>query len=280
MVGVASEIGCCVVDPGNLAEGLFSMSKGKFYLVTGIGHCGTQWLANALDYREHGVYAIHEGIRWWCPRSVSLGSWKDSVLYYLEHGIDQRFDCYFAKLDELLGQYRVVVDAHSWIPSAVPEVAERVEISGIIHLVRNGIQNVHSLYEVDHGEPRFWFYHVIKREAEKVGFDLPKGDRWTRWCRWWAANAATVDWLREQEFDTRMYRLEDLTSPYNIFTLLTGRLGFELPCDKVKSRKAIDWNRHIMGDRTPMRLLAGWNREQRETFLTICSEAMRHLGYF
>jgi len=261
---------------------LLSVSKGKLYLVTGIGHCGTQWLANALDYREHGVYAIHEGIRWWCPRRQSLGSWKDSALYYLEHGIDQidqRFDCYFAKLDELLNQYEVVIDAHSWIPSAVPEVAKRVGVSGVIHLVRNGIQNVHSLYETDHGEPENWFHRVIEREAERIGFDLPKEGVWLNWCRWWAANIATAHWLVGQGLDVRVHRLEDLTTSCDILTLLTDWLGFELPYSEVRTRQGTDWNRHIMGDRTPIRLLAGWSREQRETFLAICGEVMRHLGY-
>lgn len=256
------------------------MSKGKFYLVTGIGHCGTQWLANALDYRERSIYAIHEGIRWWCPRSLSLGSWKDSALYYLGHGIDERFDCYFAELDELLSQYRIVVDAHSWMPSAVPDVAKRVGVSGVIHLVRNGIQNVHSLHKTDHGEPENWFCHVMEYEAKKIGFELPKEDIWSNWCRWWAANSATVDWLREQGFDARMYRLEDLTTSVDAFELLTDWLGAKLPHDETQHRQTQDWNRHIMGDRIPVRLLASWSARQRETFLAICGGAMRNLGYF
>lgn len=257
------------------------MSKGKFYLCTGIGHCGTQWLANALDYRERGIYAIHEGARRWHAHT-----WKGNILHYLEHGIDQRFDCYFAKLDELLNQYKVVIDTHSWIPSAVPEVAKRVEINGIIHLVRNGIQNVHSLYETDHGGG-FWFRRVIEREAKEIGFELPTriqmhqgSNEWTQWCAWWAANCATVDWLRTQGMDVRMYRLEDLTTSHDDITLLTGWLGFQLPYGEIRTRQARDWNRHIGGDRTPIRLLAKWSQEQRETFLAVCSEAMRHLGYF
>lgn len=254
--------------------------RGKFYLCTGIGHCGTQWLANALNYRERGIYAVHEGVRRWCHRRYALGSWKDSALYYLEHGVDQRFDCYFAKLDELLSQYRIVVDTHSWMPSAVPEVAERVGVSGVIHLVRNGIQNVHSLYEVDHGEPEFWFCDVIRREAERIGFELLEGDEWTYWCDWWAANCATVDWLREQGLDVRMHQLEDLTTSVGAFDLLMDWLGIELPRGEIQSRQSKDWNRHIVGDRTPVRLLARWSREQRETFFVVCSEVMRNLRYF
>lgn len=256
------------------------MSKGKFYLCTGIGHCGTQWLANALHYPERGISATHEGIRRWCHRRYALGSWKDSTLYYLEHGVDQRFDCYFAELDKLLNRYRIVVDAHSWIPSAVPEVAKRVEVSGVIHLVRNGIQNVHSLYKTDHGEPEFWFYDVIRYESERIGFDLIEGDEWTYWCDWWAANTVTVDWLKGQGFDTRVYRLEDLTTSVGSFGLLTDWLGINLPRGETQRRQAVDRNRHVMGDRTPVRLLVSWSRGQREMFLTICSEAMRRLGYF
>lgn len=266
------------------------MAKGKFYLVAGIGHCGTQWLANALDYRERGIYAIHEGIRWWCPRSLSLGSWKDSALYYLEHGINQRFDCYFAKLDELLSQYRIVVDAHSWMPSAVPDVAKRVGISGVIHLVRNGIQNIRSLHKTDHGDPGFWFRRVIEREAERVGFELLRdGSEWTQWCAWWAANTATVRWLRKrgtvdwserQGLGVKMYQLEHLVTSLSDFAKLTDWLGIELPRDETQHRQVVDWNRHIMGDRTPVRLLASWSKEQRETFLALCSEEMRRLGYF
>lgn len=265
------------------------MSKGKFYLCTGIGHCGTQWLANALHYPERGISATHEGIRRWCRRKYALGSWKDSALYYLEHGIDQRFDCYFTKLDELLDQHRVVVDAHSWMPSAAPEVAERVEVSGVIHLVRNGIQNVHSLYETDHGEPENWFHRVIEREAERMRFELLEEDAlgeykwwpiWSNWCRWWAANAATADWLREQKLDTRMYRLEHLTTSLSAFVLLTDWLDIKLLQGEIQSRQRRDWNRHVLGDRTPIRLLASWSQEQRETFLAICSETMQNLGYF
>lgn len=64
-------------ESGNNAE------PGKFVLITGVGHCGTKWLAHVLRQPKYGIVFYHEhkfavlrpeDIDLYCATSMRMGS--------------------------------------------------------------------------------------------------------------------------------------------------------------------------------------------------------------
>lgn len=248
---------------------------GKLYIVTGRGHCGTAWLADAFAGLR-GVRAIHEAAKHWSPRKPTGKQWKVNALMSLRDGVtDPFFNYYFTKMLRLLESKKVILDSHSWLPSALPIVAQRVPIAGIIHLVRDGVQNVHSLHTIYRKKHPFWFGRVIEHET-----GLKSAGQFEAWCTWWAHNYATVEHLRSQGFNAKAVRLEDLTRDEGALIELADWMGVEMSVKHAQTKQGRDINRHSKGKRHPLHLWFGWTDAQRETFRRICKTEMSHFDYW
>jgi hypothetical protein len=252
----------------------------RLYLITGLGHCGTAWLAHVLNHQDQGVYAIHEGVKVWTKRP-----WKEAVLHYLDHGVDSYFDLYFNRLSQAAHDFSYVIDSHSWIPTAVPEVQQKVRVTRIIHLVRNGLKNVTSLYETFNevgGEwegKGSWFEGIIKRELAVIGGQTLKDPfSWEGWCHLWALNQKTVSWMRAHDFRVGVLPLEVLVRGQNVLTSLLNSFGVEADQDWLMEQQKTVMNPHVES-RTSRTIWNGLSDIQRNTFTEICGEAMRYYGY-
>lgn len=247
---------------------------GKLYLTTGLGHCGTAWLANVLDYPAQGLLSIHEAVKGWVGKP-----WKEGVLHYLAHGIDSYFDPYFEKLRSSLEAYPFVVDSHSWIPTAIPKVDARIQVFMVIHLIRNGLRNVASLYQTYQGAEALWADRVIQRELGEVNPQLLDGTlSWEWWCHWWAANQDTVNWMRRQGLRVVTLRLEALTEDLGV---LSGLLrSFNVNVDLAELREEQKIRRHVHVEWKPLNeVWSSLSPNQRDSFTRICASGMEHYGY-
>lgn len=252
----------------------------RLYLVTGSGHCGTAWLAHVLDHQDQGVYSIHEGVKVWTKQP-----WKEAVLHYLDHGVDSYFDLYFNRLSQAVHDFSYVVDSHSWIPTAVPEVQQKVHVTRVIHLVRNGLKNVASLYETFNkvegewsGEGN-WFGRIIQRELAVIGSQTLSGPfSWEWWCHWWALNQKTVDWMRSQDFRVGVLPLEVLVEDLDVLTSLLESFKVKVDQDWLVEQQKTVRNSHVES-RTSQAIWNGLSDVQRNTFMEICGEAMKYYRY-
>lgn len=189
-----------------------------------------------------------------------------------------------------LRRHKVVGDSNGWTMCMVPEVDKKIPIHLIIHLVRNGIQNVHSMfYAHTEWSREDWIYtHFFRRYWKVVGSPMKDWDYYTDWEKWcfdWSLNLTMPVWMKERLGEDRVliYRLEDLTSTGDVETLsgLIQRLdpSVNLPEKALKLLQREDINRKVHGDRRPEVLWRQWTDEQREAFLKICAAAMEHFGY-
>ncbi len=258
-----------------------SRRKGKFILITGIGHCGTKWLATVLNSFDKEVKFYHE-----YKLTVTGLKWDEALEYELQKGLGAIFIPYFDFMEELLTFCKIVGDSNSWTMLMIPEIHKRIKVDLVIYLVRNGIQNVHSCYyhNINLPEDHFFYKTFLKKYAEITGeSEFDKYDKWERWCFWWKVNRYMPEWLKEKIGSDKVYvfRLEDLIMNvdylFNIFKLIINECKVKKSYLKKMQKK--DINRKIGGDRTPRKLWQKWSDEQKEKFLKICGDTMRYYSY-
>jgi hypothetical protein len=254
-----------------------------FVLIAGVGHCGTKWLAHALNRPDDGIVCYHEQ-----KMALAPGGWHDLLRHGLEHGPDDLFTPYFEFMRRKLEEFRVVADSNSWTFETIPAVHEHLPIDLVVCLVRNGIQNVHSMFHENLSLPRNdWFYEdFIDSYRQLVG--PARGDCWLEttwgvWCFYWSLNLTMPTWLAGRFGAERcvVYRLEDLTKHSSVLGGLLARLRPDLRVSHTvfKALSRNDVNRKISGDRSPAALWERWTDWQRETFTEICGLCMEHYGY-
>ena len=287
---------------------------GQFFLVTGTGKTGTTWLAEALSHPKASILCLDEGklgrparfreyLRqnkllhrlWekyptqgaWLPSIVNKyfgrNSWLEFQEYEINHGVGTRYSKYFRFIESQLDKYVAVGDSHSWEPRQIPDVNAKVRVAKIIHLVRNGIPNVHALAVLNE---RLFQENPIFGKQWRYNQDIFGGsytNTWEMWCLWWSINAQIPDWLRDNLPDTEVevFRLEDLTTDASY---LTGILEALAPgcTDKVGDLHKImskNDDRDFTGDRSPEAIWNQWSSQQREAFHRICGNAMELYGY-
>ena len=86
----------------------------------------------------------------------------------------------------------------------MPEVDSKLHVDLVIHLVRNGIQNVHSVFYGNvHRSRSNWLYiHYLRWYWELTG--CPRGDwetytDWGYWCFTWSyQNLKMPSWMTER----------------------------------------------------------------------------------
>lgn len=270
-----------------LPKGLAPRSpQAELALVAGVGHCGTAWLAKALDRPSEGMVFHHE----LKARVTGLLLKETMQLEFDRTGdeLDRLYSKYYAFVRGQLRRLQVMGDSHSWTPYMIPEVASRIPISGIIYLVRNGIQNVHSHFQTKHDFPRdhFLYADFLCRYWRMLGRPEGEWEAYTKWecnCFWWQLNQTMPGWLADQLGNDKVlvYRLENLSQDADLLTDLISKLH---PDSGVTHQEAtlvqkMDVNRHIRGDRRPEALWARWTDAQRGAFERICGDTMAQYGY-
>ena len=94
--------------PVTESQGLVEQDVGKFFLVTGIGHCGTAWLATVLDRPDDNMICYHEH-----KNAVTGLNWKASLMHEFEHGLDGRFEAYWQFMRQQMRRFQVVGDSNA-----------------------------------------------------------------------------------------------------------------------------------------------------------------------
>ncbi len=258
--------------------------SGVFFLVAGTGHCGTKWLAQALNHPQQGIECFHEEKLNWITQN-----WQECLEYEAAYGVAGLYRTYFAFIHQELQRYAAVGDSHSWEVNRIPEVNAWQPIDRLILLVRNGIQTVNSLYywtrgvspdDVLYTDQLRWYWTLIG----SPGGDWNQYTPWARWCWRWRANQATGQWLEQQlqgQTSLRVVRLEDMVADVEALADLITWLHPDATPDLAELRRlqVIDVNRKMRGDRSPEAIWDTWSAEQRAVFAEICGPAMDHYGY-
>lgn len=253
-----------------------------FVLVAGVGHCGTTWLATVMDWPEAGIEGFHEK-----KLELSPHNWLDALRYEHSNGVGGLYDLYFRFVADRLHE-QAVVDANSWALARIPDVHRRFGLDGVILLVRNGIQTLHSKASANRGLGRgHWYYTTFLRWnwelAGRPGKEWRKRDKWDCDCFSWSLNYHLVEHLEGAVGDDAVVpaRLEDLTTDLRRLRRLLERVNGnqDFPSDRLRKLQATDINRKVEGDRSPPSLWSRWSDKQRETFRRVCGRAMRHYSY-
>ena len=260
-----------------------STDTGRFILVVGIGHCGTGWLANALASTSAQFAFYHQAL----TERFEPDDWHAKLQWQCADPADARFDSYWAYMRDQQTQYPIVGDSNSWAPCVAPRLAERGWIDGAIYLVRNGIQNLHSLHEHNRDLPDddWMFEQYLRKYWQMIGApgDWRQMTRWQKWCCEWQANADVIAQLRHAlgESAVRVHRLEDLTTDVEALASLVEWLdpGHRPDAAQLRACQQRDVGRKITGDRTPQTLWGRWTPDQRAAFRDICATGMHAFGY-
>lgn len=244
----------------------------RFKLIVASGHCGTKWLSKVLD-AQASMRFYHE-----LGPTMTQMAWFRLAKYPPEHTI---YHDYWARIRKELKRCEVG-DANSWAPWQIPAVARLIELD-IIYLVRNGIQQLHSISRAS----KPWRTHSLDSPAfnmwlrelwQALGEPGPPYDKWNRWerlCLLIKANGRLPAWLQEHGLQVTAARLEDLIAQPETLQRLAPRL----PASELCQWQERDINRKIKGDRRPSTLWHQWTGKQRRAFRRICGEEMVLLGY-
>lgn len=250
---------------------------GKFWLIAGIEHTASKWLATVLDAQE-GWRATHE-----LKQQNSGMPWQEALRYEQRNGAESaQYRSYWTEIQEALSRYEVVGDSNSWVPMMLPAVHAYQPIDRLIYLVRHGISQLHSLATqsaIWRAEPLdsyalneyLQFYHGLLGEPE------PEWESWGRWerlCLLWAGSVAAIDYLKAEGLPVEVHTFEALTQTPGLQKLLP----------KMTAARTLYWrrrdiNRKVEGSRRPVDLWPTWTAEQREAFIRICGEPMARMGY-
>ena len=277
--------------------------NGKFILITGVGHCGTKWLANVLHRPHQGIICYHEKKYNLAPSNRLHRVWvklrgrlkKEAAWYYalrheLTNGLDSYYEAYFKFIKKQMRLYKVAGDSNSWIMARIPEVHAKLPIHCVIHLIRNGIQNVHSMFNTSrsnsvntwlytHYFP--WYWKLLGNSPGELNSYI--SCEWDYWCYNWSLNLYMPKWMKDRIGPNRVliYRLEDLLGNVEILADLIQKLNpdADLAVDELMALQEKDINRKTQTDRSPKALWSSWTNEQRQAFNRICGSTMKHYGY-
>ncbi|MDY6843991.1 MAG: hypothetical protein SVW57_07870 [Thermodesulfobacteriota bacterium] len=264
-------------------ERLIERPRNHFFLVAGVGHCGTKWLAHVLHRPVDRIVCYHEEKL----QNVPL-NWKNCLQHEFEKGLDFIFDDYFSFMQRELETYTVAGDSNSWTMYMIPEVSARLPVAKIIYLVRNGIQSVHSFFYHNLHIPYndFLYTKFFRHYWELIG--CPGGNwneysPWACWCLWWQVNQFMPSWLADHlnDIEIMVYRFEDLIENTHLLSDLIKKLQkYAKPShEDLMVFQQTEINQKIQGDRSPLSLWNKWSDEQRSTFKYICGSSMEHYGY-
>jgi len=267
---------------------------GDFVYIAGMSRCGSKWLANVLDDPIRGVKFTHELAS--PDNGIITNFWWDGrQRHALQYGVGS-FAAYWRILRDLLANFRVVGDAISWVPLLVPDMHEQVPVRKVIYLVRNGIQQVHSLWnntswryyhnanDTNENDVRWNYEYMLHRYWDMLsrpGQDWHEWSEWERICLMWQANTVVTKWLNDliPGVYVGVHRLEDLIGDISALRRLVENVGLQLDDGELVSWQEYDMNRLTKGDRSPATLYASWTLDQQNAFDRICGSGMEEYGY-
>lgn len=258
-------------------------AKGEFSLVTGIGHCGTKWLSTVLNHPDQGTICYHE-----LSHTTSVREWERRQAFLHRQGVGRSsIPRYWSRIEKDLLQYTHVCDSMSWCPVEAGKIAQAMDATRVIYLVRNGIQQLHSVAQKSIwkqvGDDHFLYGPFLKRYWELAGKPHQPWSRWSRWeklCLWWGINDFMPKWIGDHfDGDVDVYRLEDLTTDVPLLSGLLKSYGLEATDQQIKAYQKHDVNRKVQGDRRPETLWKAWTGGEREAFKRICGEGMARYHY-
>jgi len=244
----------------------------KFFTSLSTGHSGTKWLAQVLNTSER--VTCHHELKLNMHRSIPklrFGSrlWKYAEEYDIKHFLEPNaYIKYANSLASVKTEY--VGDIQSWNPMTLATLrGTTISPKLIIHLVRNGIQVVHSLHntnlDVSMSEP--FFYRALLKQCHyfKIPFITGK-EPFYYWCLYWrVVNCPTA-----LSKSTVQYKLEDLTKDIS-------QLERHFP--GCRFQEVEEQNRKISGNRDPEHLWNSWTPKQQDIFIEQCKDTMDIYGY-
>jgi hypothetical protein len=246
---------------------------GEFWLIIGIGHCGSKWLAMLLDSME-GIQAHHE-----LKTSLSRMSWPTWLAYEGKVGpAGERYDPYWRFIEQERQHCDILVDSNSWVPTGIPD-AKEYDIDRVIYIIRNGIPHLESLSR----HSWMWSSAPLEHYAldtylrgywELLGAPNPPWSKWTRWerlCAMWAGSAM-LPIVNDYLPDT--YHFEGLTRGSALLDLIPS-----ITNDEIRRWQQRDINRKTQKSRDPADVWQRWTPKQRKAFVRICGEPMDIYGY-
>lgn len=256
--------------------------EGKFILAWG-PHAGSKWLATTLNSERHCVDFRHE------LKLEMGGLFRDLVEAEFKSGLTlPAYEPYWEYVRTQLTRCSIFGDAGSWIPLTIPKVHEIIPVARIIYLVRNGVQQVHSMLTksiLGRVGKRDWLYtHFLRRLwvfAGKPGRPWQKKTWYEQLCWFWQECDKAPKWLRDQGFEVEVYRLEDLTQDEDALRSLILSVAPErkLSDEEIHCMQRRDVNRKVRGDRTSSKLWSQWSPELRTAFEQVCGPGMKRYGY-
>lgn len=274
-----------------LAECVPMSESGKFVLIFGTGHCGTKWLANALNFPDQKMVFFHEKKFELIQQLMQPAN----VFQYCfdrdtTQGIGAFYDPYWDFMKKLLQDHVLVGDSNSWMVGQLEEIQQHIHVDYAVHLIRNGILTVNSIFLKSHtvAIPQQRKQDILDRypgicqsnpRTEAVQFLV----KWIHTCECWKNNDYISGALGKILPQDRILpvKLEEITSdPENYQTLCrTFHPGFSMDPDSITQIQNTDLNRKITQSRNPRHIFRGWNQIQRKLFTMICGEEMALWGY-
>lgn len=255
----------------------------SFSLITGIGHCGTKWLSTVLNHPKQGVLCYHE-----LSHKTTIPQWQARQPYVRKKGIGKNaIPRYWKQINKDLNTYYHVCDSMSWCSIEAVKVGTIGNADKIIYLVRDGIQQLHSIAHKSIWrqvpDNHFLYQGFLKKYWEIAGKPYKAWKNWDRWeklCLWWATNEFMPQWMLNNFWnDIQVLRLEDLITDAQTLSTLARYydLAFDVPTLRKHQKK--DVNRKVQGDRRPRTLWQQWTQKERESFKAICGKGMKKYGY-
>ena len=151
----------------------------KFFTSLSTGHSGTKWLAQVLNTSED--ITCHHELKLNMHRSylrLRFGKnlWKYAEQFDYENYLNPgAYTKYVSQLQHSRSKY--IGDIQSWNPTTLTTFRGTIACPEIvIHLVRNGIQVVHSLHQtnLDTTKDEPFFHNALKLQCESYGIEFLK----------------------------------------------------------------------------------------------------------
>lgn len=291
----------------HLARGERSVERRVPFFVFSTGHSGTAWMARFLSMISPGEMVCHhkkvaecfekkaneEGVP-----SVSrfygrllLRYKDDQTLPPLERSLAAFLPEYVRFINAENAQNKMTGDCNGHMGPICEEIADAFPSAKAIHLVRNGILTVNSVYWTMRKLGVIPDYHAENEEyyLRFTGWTThralyPEFSPFVFACANWSLiHTLIMDVWGRWPDRFRTYRLEDLQIDYeqvrDLKLFLTEtQSGEELSVAAWNLCTGFDINRHS-GRKDPVEVWISWTPEQRKIFKDICGDAMARHGY-
>lgn len=236
----------------------------RFIVIASSGHSGTKWLSELMGLRMD-IKSHHE-----LRNSMLRKSW---VELDLKEPSDALFDDYWQRICYEEQFFDAVLDANSWPPHLLLKVHEHHEIFKVIYLVRNDIQQLHSLTTASEplkqeqlpeaAEQKLRILYELMPRKPKADYDA--WDNFSKLCLLVAANHFMPEYLAERGMSVEVFHLTRLLHQQEEVRKLVPTANFKT----ILQLQQKDINRKVEGNRDPSTIWESWPKEKRRSFFDI-----------